>query len=192
MTNSDAHIKSSHAELLIRCFDFSPPPGWLQIVNKLLEDIAQILREAEVPSGVFSLRQVKQKLGGLRVYSDGYPQVPTSERDYETEMGSTPLHLERNWHFEGVCSISFEERIDDASLLRILDAISAAAFLPDHAARQITQQIDSACDVADRTCELCGAAGSRIVDNGWHMTVCAEHRNSAAREAWWKERESLQ
>lgn len=195
VTNSEAQIKSSHAELLVRCFDFSPPPGWLKIVNSLLKDTAQILRDAKVPLGVFSVRQIKEKFGGLRVYVDGFPETATPlnleiEWDPETEVESTPLY--REWHFERVCSIQFDERIDNASVSRILAAISAAAYLPAGVARQIANHIDRACDLADRSCQLCGAEGGRVVDNGWYMTVCAEHRNSAAREAWWKEREAPQ
>lgn len=190
MTNRTEQIKSTHAALLVRCFDFSPPEGWLKIVNSLLAEIAQILRDAEVLDGVFSIKQVKEKFGCLRVYTDGYPEIPTSEPSFEMEVDSTPLS--QNWHFERVCSIQFDERIDNASVSRILAAISAAAYLPAAIAQQIANHIDSACDLADRSCQLCGAEGSRVVDNGWYMTVCSEHQDAVSREAWWKERESLQ
>ncbi len=197
MTNRTAQIKNTHAALLVRCFDFSPPPGWLQIVNKLLEDIAQILQDAAVPDGILSIKQVKEKFGCLRIYADGFPEAPSPsnlaiEWGTETEVESPPLPLYREWHFDRVCSISFEERIDDASVLRILAAISAAAYLPAGVAQQIANYIDRACDLADRSCQLCGAEGSRVVDNGWYMTVCSEHQDAVSREAWWKERESLQ
>jgi hypothetical protein len=195
MSEAAVQINSAHAELLVRCFDFSPPEGWQQIVDSLLTDISRILRDGEVPAGVFSIRQVKEKFGGLRVYACGYPTAPYSPAQdivrisTADEEDASPPPQSQNWHFEGICSIDFADQIDDTSRARILSAIADSAYVPDAVAQRIRDRIEIARREADRTCQLCGAEGELTVDNGWHITVCAEHRDPEARAAWWKERE---
>jgi hypothetical protein len=194
VTNDIERLKATYAHLLTRCFDFSPPEGWREIVTALLADIDQELRDAEVPVGVFSIRQAKEKFGGLRVYVSGYPKSPLSpsmegEWASATEGDSATAPESRTLHLEGVCTIDFDERLDDASMRRILTAIEESAYVPEAVATQIRCRIEAARQEADRTCQLCGAAGAMVIDNGWHMTICAEHRDPGARAAWWAERE---
>jgi hypothetical protein len=189
MSSIFARIQSNHSELLVRCFDFSPSAGWVRNVDALLTDIAQILRDANVPAEIFSIRQIKEKFGGLRVHCDGLPKPPSNpsmegEWAAGTEGDTSSTLLPRNWHFEGVCSIDFAEPTDDASIARILAAIEASAYVSEAVAARIRARIESARQEADRTCQLCGAEGGLVIDNGWHMTACEVHRHPAARAAW--------
>ncbi len=194
MSEAAVQMNSAHAELLVRCFDFSPPEGWRQIVDSLLTDISRILRDGEVPAGVFSIRQVKEKFGGLRAYVDGLPTAPFSptfarERISIPDLDVPPAQTYRDWHFDGICTIDFDEHISMASIARVLAAIKEAAYVTEVVAQRIRDRIEIARREADHTCQLCGAEGELTVDNGWHITVCAEHRDPEARAAWWKERE---
>ncbi len=194
MNNRTAQIQKRYAPLLERSIDFSPPEGWLGIVNSLVADLARILREADVPPGAFSVRQVKEKFGGLRVYVAGLPSNPqpvsgSSDWVSDAEADPAPDRPSREWHFEGVCTIDFDERLADASIARILAAISASAYVPEAVAQQIRRRIEAARQEADRTCQLCGAEGDLVVENGWHMTLCEEHRDGKARAAWHQPRE---
>lgn len=195
MPNISARIQSNLSELLVRCFDFAPPAGWVRNVDAFLTDIAQILRDANAPAGVFSIRQIKEKYGGLRGYCDGLPKPPSNpsmegEWASGTEGDTSSTRLPRDWHFEGVCSVDFAEHTDDASIARIFAAIEASAYLSDAVAERIRARIEEARQEADRTCQLCGANGGLMVEYGWHMTVCPEHRDPAARAAWSNGRET--
>jgi hypothetical protein len=188
------HRMPASPELLIRCFDFSPPEGWIGIADTLLTDIGQILRDADVPAGVFSVRQVKEKFGGLRVYCDGYPKPPSNpsmEGEWASGMegDSNRTPPSRTWYFEGVCSVEFAEDVDDALIARLLAAIAESAYVSKAVAASIRARIEEAREEADHTCQLCGAEGGLVVETGWHMTVCEGHRDRAARAAWRKERE---
>jgi hypothetical protein len=195
VTNDIERLKATYAHLLTtRCFDFSPPQGWLGIVESLLVGIGQVLQDTEVPAGIFTIRQVKEKFGALRVYVAGLPMPPSnpnlpSEWASEAEDDSSLVPQSRDWHFDGICSIAFQEHIEDSSIVRILTAIEESAYVPEAVATQIRCRIEAARQEADRTCQLCGAAGAMVIDNGWHMTVCEEHRDAIARAAWWTERE---
>ena len=187
MPNIAARVQSDHSELLVRCFDFSPPAGWVRNVDALLTDIAQILRDANGPAGIFSFRQIKEKF--VRVHCDGLPKPPSSpsmECEWAAGMegDTSSTLLTRNWHFEGVCSVDFAEHTDDASIARILAAIEASAYISEAVAARIRARIESARQEANRTCQLCGAEGGLIIDSSWHMTACEVHRHPAARAAW--------
>lgn len=195
MANTAAQLKNSYPELLSHCYDFTPPKGWENIVASLFSDLTRILRDAQVPDGLFGIRQVKEKFGGLRVYVHGLPSAPHSpdfDRDWivAPEFDSVPAPKSRNWHFEGICSLEFSERINDASIARILTAIGEVAYVPEAVATQIRSLIEAARQEADRTCQCCGANGALVIENAWHMTVCEEHRNPEARAAWRKEMEA--
>ncbi len=189
MPNIAARIQCNRSELLVRCFDFSPPAGWVRNVDALLTDIAQILRDANAPAGIFSIRQIKEKFGGLRVHCDGLPKPPSNpsmecEWAAGTEGDTSSTRLPRNWHFEGICSVDYAEHIDDASIARILAAIEASGYLSEAVAARIRARIESAREDAEHTCQLCGASGSPMVEYGWHAAVCEDHRDPAARAAW--------
>ena len=53
-------LRAKFSVLFSECFDFSPPPGWFSIVEKLSEKLA-------VDTSIRCV-QVKTKLGGLRYY----------------------------------------------------------------------------------------------------------------------------
>lgn len=53
-------LRGRFSTLFSECFDFSPPPGWLSIVEKLSEKLA-------VDPSIRCV-QVKVKFGGLRYY----------------------------------------------------------------------------------------------------------------------------
>ncbi len=56
-------LEEKYTKNLIDCNDFSPPQGWLNIVDRLLNDLVTV--EPNV-----SIGQMKEKFGGLRCYSD--------------------------------------------------------------------------------------------------------------------------
>ncbi len=194
MSRNAFQLSIAHPKLLDRCYDFSPPEGWMGIVTSMLSDIARILRDADVPAGVFSVRQVKEKFGGLRVYCDGYPKPPSNpsmEGEWASGMegDSNRTPPSRTWYFEGVSSVEFAEDVDDALIARLLAAIAESAYVSEAVAARIRARIEEAREEADRTCQCCGAEGALVVENGWHATVCEEHRDRRARAAWRKERE---
>ncbi len=194
MTHPVTQIKVTHASLLLHCFDFSPPAGWIGIVDGLLNDISRILQGAGVQDGLFGIRQIKEKFGGLRIYVYGYPQPPSSpnmepEWPSGTDIHSSAAPMSRNWHFEGIGSVDFDERVSTVLMARVLAAIGTAAYLPEDVALEIRARIEFACKQADCTCQLCGNAGALVIENGWHLTVCSDHRDPSARAAWWTERE---
>jgi hypothetical protein len=167
MPNIAARIQSNRSELLVRCFDFSPPAGWVRNVDALLTDIAQILRDANAPAGIFSICQIKERFGGLRVHCDGLPKAPSNpsmecEWAAGTEGDTSSTLLPRNWHFEGVCSIDFAENTDDASISRILAAIEAMAYVPDAVAARIRARIHGHVHRAD---DYSGRLGGCVVRN---------------------------
>lgn len=197
MTNDIDRLEATYSYLFERCFDFSPPEGWLRIVAALLADIDHALMEAEVPAGVFSIRQVKEKFGGLRVYVDGLPTAPYSlasdlGRISTADEGASSAPIYRDWYFDGICNVEFDEGIDAASIARILAAIQASACVSEAVAQRIRQRIDVACKHANSTCQLCSAVGVKEIQNGWYLTVCKDHRDPAARVAWYAEREQRQ
>ncbi len=55
-----------HPELYERCYDFSPPPGWVDIVDRLSDKLAK--------DPAVRIVQVKEKYAGLRVYLEDVDQ----------------------------------------------------------------------------------------------------------------------
>ena len=45
------------------CFDFSPPHGWINIVEQLVHDVVKVQPDVQII-------QVKEKIGGMRFYVD--------------------------------------------------------------------------------------------------------------------------
>ena len=160
--------------LFSRCFDYSPPEGWDPLVESCIADIRAMLDEASIPPGVFSIRQVKEKFGGLRIYTDGSPAEPKPDNEEFAFLG---MEKERasSYYLNRIGNLDFEDQVSDETRARILAAIVAVAYVPEALAERIRARIKVAMDEADKTCQTCGAPGELEV-KGWHRTVCAEHR----------------
>ncbi len=61
-------LEEKYNKYLIDCFDFSPPQGWLNIVDTLLYEL--VICEPKL-----SISQVKEKFGQLRVHCNAQSQI---------------------------------------------------------------------------------------------------------------------
>jgi hypothetical protein len=71
-TSLTAALREKYPRLIPERFGFECDDGWLGIIDDFLAVV-----DRELPaSGTFRLRQVKEKLGGLRIYFDVSPDTP--------------------------------------------------------------------------------------------------------------------
>ena len=169
--------------LFSRCFDYSPPSGWAQIAESCIADIRAMLDEVGMPPGMMSVLQIKEKMGGLRIYLDGLPGDPQPDRLYdkvaEDDDSEAPARMSRTYSFEDLGEFQFEDQVPDAVRQRVLAAIVGAGYVPDPLAQNIFARIKVATTEAARTCQTCGQPGALQVVAGWHRTVCREHRTAS-------------
>lgn len=116
-------IRAKHPKLVTVGFEFYL--GWNPIVERFFDGVAELLKQH--PGAKFRMRQAKEKLGGIRLYSDESPVL------------CEPV----------------------GKLVRTAEA------------------------EADRTCEVCGAAGVlRVIGAGYYSTRCDTHAEGGQLAAW--------
>lgn len=81
------------------CLDVSP--GWVRAVEELVDKLKQIQPQ-------FKVIQIKEKLGGLRFYSDVTVGSPGWELICETER--------RCWHICSDCGLEDQDRVHTGSV----------------------------------------------------------------------------
>jgi len=147
-------------ERVIR-YGLSIEPGWLSIIEGVCQQIDSTLDAAQARKANFSWIQIKEKLGGLRMYWSRAYRIP-EPRDSSI-------------NFERLVSLEFDERVSDTDIDAVVAAITGACLIPEDATRQIRQIIEVACEEAARTCQFCGAPGRHLTSDGWMVTACDKH-----------------
>lgn len=168
--------------LFSRCFDYSPPAGWKPIAEACIADIRAMLDAAGMPPGMMSVLQVKEKMGGLRIYVDGLPGDPQPDRLYgreDDEDNAKPVRMSRTYSFDDLGEFQFEDQVPDAVRQRVLAAIVGAGYVSRALAQQIFARIKVAADEAARTCQKCGQPGTLQIVANWRRTVCKKHRTTS-------------
>jgi len=118
-----ARIRAKHPKLVTVHFECNA--GWYPIIERYFDGVAELLEKH--PGATFRASQIKEKLGGIRLYSDGSPVL-----------------------CEPVGKLVREAEIE-----------------------------------ADRTCEVCGAAGAlRVIGVGFYATRCDTHAEGGQLATW--------
>ncbi len=80
-------LETKHAAMLTECFDFSPPDGWLSLVDELLTKLTAI---GEAESVQIQVHQLKEKVAGMRCYLGPAPrEAHDLVHEYERRSQST-------------------------------------------------------------------------------------------------------
>jgi hypothetical protein len=132
----------------ITLYNFETPPGWDNLLKKLLMEIYLV----DTENGV-RIRQVKSKFGGLRFYFHwvGPERKPTLHNKYIAFMKNFPWKVSLFfWKHFGI----FPFRELGKEHKKIVDIV------------QIFER------EAEHTCEDCGKEGKQITINHWIYTLC--------------------
>lgn len=148
-------------------FGLSIEPGWFGIIERVCEQVDDIVTKENVSKNCFSWLQVKEKFGGLSMYWSR-PWNPPSN-------GGT------NRYFNRLGGMNFEEGTSQEEIEMVTLAIAKASMVPEAASDLISAIVRAADDEARQTCQFCGAPGAeRELPDGWLVAACEKH---ATREA---------
>lgn len=134
-------------------------PGWFSEVERVCEFADQLITDPR-DRALFGWVQIKEKLGGLRMFADtSMPLV-------------LPMDLDEAREYLDVLQLYIgPERLSVTDEPRQLDAeLTVHQGLRD----QLWARSREAERVCDRTCEVCGSPG-KIYREGWHTVLCPEH-----------------
>lgn len=101
-------------------YEFPVGEGWLNICGRTFERIVGIYRKHEIPLGQFAVIQIKEKFGGLRIYTGGIPEeayhevedaiVDAEAESYETcEACGSPGRIRYGNWWRTLCDRHAEE-----------------------------------------------------------------------------------
>jgi hypothetical protein len=156
--NSTNALKQRFPDQFTRVFEYglSIEPGWIGIIEDTCAQIDALLPENLKPR--FSWLQVKEKMGGLRMYWSG-GWIEPNMRGY----------------IDGVGQMDWDPGLSDDAKSRVIKAIMRETMLPEPVCDEIRKITDAAEANASKTCQLCGLPGAHHVIDGWHWTVCDQH-----------------
>lgn len=100
----DIFLLGSFPEIITSTTRIEILPGWIPLVSKLTEEVAEISRECGTKIQVF---QIKEKFGGLRYYIDVLGDVKDSERNSTLER-TQKIILEAEAASMKICEVCSE------------------------------------------------------------------------------------
>ena len=170
--------------------------SWLQIKQKLGTACFYWSRAWHVPEAPHPLFDDEPEF----IFPESMPEDPEANQ-YETVEAylASPradewdrLHMipnpalanvqrEPRRYFDRLMTIDFEEGVIEAERDFITQAIAKAVMVPEEVSERIRKIIEAAEEEASRTCQFCGAPGTRKhLEDGWIVVACDQHSTRTA------------